>query len=84
MAFSFKTDFSFETKNGFGLAHKIINSKTLISFPFFGKVLPSVKSALQIRAGQLLITANLQPLTGHIYHAMIIVTVSFSKKSFFY
>ena len=41
-------------------------------------------SALQIRAGQRSITANLWPLIAHIYHVMIIVTGSFSKKSFFY
>ena len=38
---------------------------------------------LQIRAGQRSITANLWPLTAHIYHVMIIVTSSFSKNSFF-
>ena len=37
---------------------------------------------LQIKAGQQSITANLCPLTTHIYHVMIIVTVCFSKKSF--
>ena len=36
----------------------------------------------QIRAGQQSITANLQPLTTHIYHVMITVTGCFSKKSF--
>ena len=41
-------------------------------------------SALQIRAGQWSITANLWPLTTHIYHVMIIVTGGFSKKSFYY
>ena len=40
--------------------------------------------ALQIRAGQRSITANLPPLTVHIYHVMIIVTGSFSRKSLFY
>ena len=40
-------------------------------------------SALQIRTGQLSITANPQPLTAHIYHLMIMVTGGFSKKSFF-
>ena len=39
--------------------------------------------ALQIRAGQLLITANLWPLTTHICHIMIIVASGFSKKSCF-
>ena len=39
---------------------------------------------LQIRAGQQPITANLWPLTDHIYHVMIIVTGGFSKKSFYY
>ena len=39
--------------------------------------------ALQIRAGQQSITVNLQPLTTHIYHVMIIVTGGFSEKSFF-
>ena len=37
-------------------------------------------SALQIRAGHQSITANLWPLTAHIYHIMIIVTSGFSKK----
>ena len=36
-----------------------------------------------IRASQQSITANLWPLTAHIYHVMIIVTGGFSKKSFF-
>ena len=39
--------------------------------------------ALQKRTGQLSITANLWPLTTHTYHAIIIVTGSFSEKSFF-
>ena len=39
-------------------------------------------SALQIKANQRSITANLQPLTAHIYHVMITVTIDFSKKSF--
>ena len=39
---------------------------------------------LQIRAGQQSITANLWPLTTHIYHVMIIVANGFSKKSFYY
>ena len=38
-------------------------------------------TALQIRDGQRSITANLLPLTAHIYHVMIIVTGGFSKKS---
>ena len=36
------------------------------------------------KSGQQSITANLRPLTAHIYHVMIIVTGGFSKKSFFY
>ena len=44
----------------------------------------NVNPALQIRASQQSITANLPPLTAHIYHVMIIVTSDFSKKSFFY
>ena len=39
-------------------------------------------AALQVRVGQRSITANLWPLTTHIYHIMIIVTIGFSKKSF--
>ena len=39
--------------------------------------------ALQIRASQQSIIANIWPLTAHIYHVMIIVTGDFSKKSFF-
>ena len=35
-------------------------------------------------AGQQSINANLQPLTAHVYHVMIIVASGFSKKSFFY
>ena len=42
-----------------------------------------IKSALQIRAGQRPIAANLWPLTAHISHVMIIVTGGLSKKSFF-
>ena len=41
-------------------------------------------SALQIRAGQRSITANLGPLIAHIYYVMIILTGDFSKKSFYY
>ena len=37
---------------------------------------------LKIRAGQWSITANLWPLTTHIYHEMFIVTIGISKKSF--
>ena len=37
-------------------------------------------TVLQIRAGQQPITTNLWPLTSHIYHVMIIVISSFSKK----
>ena len=40
-------------------------------------------SALQIQADQWSITANLWPLTTHIYHVMIIVTGDVSKKYFF-
>ena len=36
---------------------------------------------LQVRASQRSITANLLPLTAHIYHVMIIVTGRFSKES---
>ena len=43
-----------------------------------------ITSALQIRAGQWTITANLWPLTTHIYHVMIIVTSGFSMKPFYY
>ena len=39
-------------------------------------------TALQIRAGQQSITTNLQPLTAHIYHELIIVTGGFFKKFF--
>ena len=41
------------------------------------------KVVLQIRAGQRSITANLWPLTTHIYQVMIIVTGDFSNKYFF-
>ena len=40
-------------------------------------------ATLQIRADRRSITANLWPLTAYIYHAMIIVTGGFSKKTFF-
>ena len=40
-------------------------------------------AALQIRANQQSITANLWNLTAYIYHALIIVTGGFSKKTFF-
>ena len=43
-------------------------------------LLATLLTALQIRAGQRSITANLWPLTAHIYHVMIIVTGGFSKK----
>ena len=40
-----------------------------------------LKSAvLQVRVGQWSIITYLQPLIAHIYHVMIIVTGSFSKK----
>ena len=41
-------------------------------------------TALQITAGQQPITANLWPLTAHIYHVMTIVIGGFPKKSFYY
>ena len=40
-------------------------------------------SVLQIRTGQRSFTANLLPLTAHIYYVMIIVTGGFTKKYFF-
>ena len=40
-------------------------------------------TVLQIRPCQRLITANLWPLTTHIYHVLIVVTDGFSKKSFY-
>ena len=43
-----------------------------------------LKPVLQIRAGQWSITVNLRSLTAHICHVMIIMTIGFSKKSFFY
>ena len=42
------------------------------------------RTALQVRAGQWSITANIWPLTAHIYHKIIIMTGGFSKKSFYY
>ena len=38
--------------------------------------------ALQIRTGQWSITANLWPLTAHVYDVMIIVTVTFPRNLF--
>ena len=40
--------------------------------------------ALQIRASQQSITANLWPLTTHFCHVMVIVTGGFSKKPFYH
>ena len=40
-------------------------------------------AALQIRAGQRSITANLRPLTTIIYYEMIIATGGFSKISYY-
>ena len=45
--------------------------------------IPIIHTALQIRAGQWSITAKLWLLASHIYNVLIIVTSSFSKKSFF-
>ena len=42
-----------------------------------------VRAVLQIRARQQSLTASVWPLTTHIYHVMIMVTVGFSKKSIF-
>lgn len=44
----------------------------------------SVGAALQIRAGQWLITASLWPLTTHLYHVMIAVMGGVSKKPFLF
>ena len=44
--------------------------------------IPIIHTVLQVRAGQRSITAKLWLLASHIYHVMIIVTSSFSKKSF--
>ena len=43
-----------------------------------------IYAALQIRDGHRSISANLQPLTTHINHLMIIITSGFSNKSLFY
>ena len=48
----------------------------------FDKIVTDDNTALQIKAGQRSITANLWPLTAHTYHLMIIVTGSFSKNFF--
>ena len=50
---------------------------------FMSELCEDVEAALQIRAGQRSITANLRTLTAYIYHVMIIVTGEFSNKSFF-
>ena len=42
-----------------------------------------IYTALQIKAGQQSITDNLWPLTGHIYHVMVIVMVAFLRNLFF-
>ena len=47
------------------------------------KIISSLSAALQIRASQRPITANLWPLTAHICHVMIIVTGGFSRNLFF-
>ena len=44
--------------------------------------IPIIHTALQIRTGQWSITAKLWLLASHIYNVLIIVTSSFSKKSF--
>ena len=77
-------------------ASKIISSKTKFIFGicrilafknlfFVSNMQPLCKCnpALQQSTGQWSITTNLVPLTAHIYHVMIIVTSSFSRKSFF-
>ena len=46
------------------------------------KIISSLSAALQIRASQRPITANLWPLTAHICHVMIIVTGGFSRNLF--
>ena len=46
------------------------------------RLIQNFATALQIRAGQQSITANLSPFVTHIYHVMIIVTGSFSRESF--
>ena len=60
------------------------NGELAVLLPFLEKLADNEDDArppaLQIRAGQRSITANLRPLTAHIYHAMIIVTGNFSKK----
>ena len=56
--------------------HAIIPTQATIGITIF--------SALQIKVSQWSITANLRPLTIHIYHVMIIVTIGFSKESFIF
>ena len=50
---------------------------------FSGAIQQSSEAALQIRSGQRSITAKNPPVTAHIDHLMITVTVCFSKKYFF-
>ena len=65
------------------LQNIVLDKKVLEDLSFLTKFCHTgVIAALQIRAGQRLITANLRPLTAHIYHLMIIVNGGFSKKSF--
>ena len=53
------------------------------STEFKNHILFEICAALQIRAGQWSLTANLWPLSAHIYHVMIMMTGGFSKKSIF-
>ena len=56
--------------------HAIIPTQATVGITIF--------SALQIRVCQRSTTANFRPLTIHIYHVMIIVTIGFSKESFIF
>ena len=66
----------------FKKTHKNIHNQNLPELAHYIGV--TGVTVLQIRGGQQSITANLWPLTAHIYHVMIIVTGGFSKKSFYY
>ena len=51
---------------------------------FISDIVHLMLTALQIRASKQLITANVWPLTAHIYHVMIVMTGGFSNKSFLF
>ena len=66
------------TKKDYISSNLLTNKRIKVKFHEYKTII----SALQIMAGQRSITTNLQSLNAHTYHAMIIVTSGFFKKSF--